>query len=231
MVVKVDIGSARSADNSEDAVLVAIENRGSSAMCASFLARVETVSKQAYDVVASPKTLYVPDLGPGKVVQGSIEFPVARGERPPMLFLQLQDLPTGCGAEVRTLHSDASTPSVIVFDLYDLVGLDPRDLPKSKRPAAMAYGFTFPTCRHCPDPSYSASARKARFQGNVELQVLVTADGATADVQLTQGSGYEDLDQKSVDTVRTWRFKPATGPNGNTISISVPVQISFRLLL
>lgn len=47
-------------------------------------------------------------------------------------------------------------------------------------------------------------------QGEVRLDVHVGSDGAVLDVRLRRSSGSPELDRSAVETVRRWRFKPAT---------------------
>jgi periplasmic protein TonB len=47
-------------------------------------------------------------------------------------------------------------------------------------------------------------------QGEVRLDVLVTADGRVQDVRLRRSSGSNVLDRSAMDAVRHWRFEPAT---------------------
>lgn len=46
--------------------------------------------------------------------------------------------------------------------------------------------------------------------GQVWIDVQVGADGVVRDVRITKSSGSSTLDQAALDTVRRWRFKPAT---------------------
>ncbi len=59
-------------------------------------------------------------------------------------------------------------------------------------------------------PPYPAMARRMGDQGEVRLDVHVDADGAVTEVRLRQSSGSTLLDRTAIDTVRRWRFKPAT---------------------
>lgn len=47
-------------------------------------------------------------------------------------------------------------------------------------------------------------------QGEVRLDVYIGADGTVQDVQLRKSSGSPLLDRSAIDTVRHWRFRPAT---------------------
>lgn len=59
-------------------------------------------------------------------------------------------------------------------------------------------------------PPYPPLARRMGDQGEVRLDVQVAPDGQVAEVKLKKSSGSSLLDQTAIDTVRKWRFKPAT---------------------
>ncbi len=90
-------------------------------------------------------------------------------------------------------------------------------------------GIGYPTCVYCPEPQYSEEARKAKWQGTVVLQVVITPDGRAANITVVKGPGM-GLEEKAVEAVRTWRFKPALGPGGKPVAVLVPVEVTFRLL-
>ena len=89
-------------------------------------------------------------------------------------------------------------------------------------------GVGMPSCIYCPDPPYSDEARKAKYQGVVVVMVIVTADGRAADVKVIKSPGL-GLDEKTVETVKQWRFKPAVGPGGKALTVQVPIEVTFRL--
>jgi TonB family protein len=89
-------------------------------------------------------------------------------------------------------------------------------------------GVGTPTCIYCPDPLYSDEARKAKYQGTVVLNVIITADGRATDIHVAKGPGL-GLEEKAIEMVRTWRFKPALGPNGRPVAVSIPIEVTFRL--
>jgi protein TonB len=38
------------------------------------------------------------------------------------------------------------------------------------------------------------------------------------------------LEEKAVEAVKQWRFKPALGPSGKPVAVVVPIEVTFRLL-
>ena len=89
-------------------------------------------------------------------------------------------------------------------------------------------GVTTPTCAYCPNPEYSQEARKAKLEGNVTVQAVVTADGRAENISVLQGLG-SGLDQKAIDTVKSWRFNPAHNSHGDPVATKVPMHVTFKL--
>lgn len=90
-------------------------------------------------------------------------------------------------------------------------------------------GVGVPTCLYCPDAKYSEDARRAKFQGVVILQVVVTPDGRAAQIEILNSPGL-GLDQEAVAAVNTWRFKPALGSNRKPVATRITIEVQFRLL-
>jgi len=90
-------------------------------------------------------------------------------------------------------------------------------------------GVGFPTCVYCPSPQYSEDARKAKYQGTVVLQVIITADGRATNIEVIKGPGL-GLEDKAVEAARTWRFKAAVGPSGRPVATITLIEVNFRLL-
>ena len=88
-------------------------------------------------------------------------------------------------------------------------------------------GIGFPSCVYCPDPAYTAEAVKAKFQGSVVLQLVVGPDGLTSNIQILRSPGL-GLNEKAIEAVRTWRFKPSLGPHGKPVAVVIPLVLNFR---
>jgi TonB family protein len=88
-------------------------------------------------------------------------------------------------------------------------------------------GVSEPVPIYKPDPAYSEEARKAKYQGTVVLWIVVDAAGAVTDCKVVKPLGL-GLDEKAVETVKTWKFKPAQR-NGTPVPVRVMVEVSFRL--
>lgn len=97
--------------------------------------------------------------------------------------------------------------------------------PSARR--AGVNGVTQPTCIYCPNPNYTNPAREAKFSGTAVLEVVVSAEGRTAQTWIVRGLPF-GLNQASTDAVRNWRFKPAT-LNGKPVTAKVSIEVSFNL--
>ena len=89
-------------------------------------------------------------------------------------------------------------------------------------------GVSAPTVLTRVDPEYSEEARKARFSGAVQLSFVVGIDGHGESIQVVRGLGM-GLDEKAVDALRQWRFKPGTN-KGAPVRVRALIEVMFRLL-
>jgi len=87
---------------------------------------------------------------------------------------------------------------------------------------------TGPVPTYRPDPPYTPQARQHKIQGSVTLRIVVDAQGNVTDVQQVSKPLGDGLDEKAIETVKTWKFKPATR-DGVPVPVRVTVEVSFRL--
>jgi len=88
-------------------------------------------------------------------------------------------------------------------------------------------GISPPRVIHQIDPEFSEEARKKKVSGTVELSIVVTSKGDVSAVRVTTSLG-SGLDEKAIEAVRQWKFKPAT-KDGEHVSAEIAVIISFNL--
>lgn len=88
-------------------------------------------------------------------------------------------------------------------------------------------GIRPPQAIYAPDPQYSEAARVLKYSANVELGVIVGADGNPKDVWVTKQAGL-GLDQKSVETIGKWKFRPGT-KDGLAVPVLINIQTSFHV--
>lgn len=78
------------------------------------------------------------------------------------------------------------------------------------------------------EPEYSEEARKAKYQGEVMLQIVIDAQGVPRDIKVIRPLGM-GLDEKAIEAVQHWRFRPAM-KNGKPVAVQANIDVSFRLL-
>lgn len=87
--------------------------------------------------------------------------------------------------------------------------------------------MTVPQVIYSPEPSFSDEARKSKTQGVVTLILVVGKDGHTYNIRVGQSLGM-GLDEKAIEAVSRWRFRPAT-LNGEPVATQIAVEVDFRL--
>jgi TonB family protein len=76
-------------------------------------------------------------------------------------------------------------------------------------------------------PIYTEDGRRRGIEGDVELEVVVRADGSVGAIRILRGLGA-GLDQRASEAVRQWRFSPARR-FGTPVDVLVEVSVEFRL--
>ncbi len=89
-------------------------------------------------------------------------------------------------------------------------------------------GVTAPVVLFKPEPEYSEDARKAKYQGTVLLYIQVDPSGKAINVKVLKSLGL-GLDEKAMEAVKKWKFKPGT-LNGKAVTVEASVEVNFRLL-
>lgn len=88
-------------------------------------------------------------------------------------------------------------------------------------------GVSAPRLIYKTEPEYSEEARKAKYQGTVELACIVGADGKPRGLRVAHSLGM-GLDEKALEAVRDWKFSPAE-KDGKPVAVAINVLVEFRL--
>ena len=99
-------------------------------------------------------------------------------------------------------------------------------------PPAGSYGIgngvSPPTIVSKVEPEYSELARTARREGEVVLQTVVDENGLPQNIHVIRSLGF-GLDEKAIEAVQKWRFKPAI-KNGKPVALLSTIEVNFPLL-
>jgi periplasmic protein TonB len=84
-----------------------------------------------------------------------------------------------------------------------------------------------PILKERVEPIYPEAARKARMQGVVILEAIITTDGSVRDVKVLK-SINPLLDASAERAVSRWVYRPAT-LSGRAVSVYLTVTVNFQL--
>lgn len=84
-----------------------------------------------------------------------------------------------------------------------------------------------PTVIQKVDPEYTPEAKAAGVRGTVLLAITITTDGVADQITLIKGLSY-GLDEKAVECMRKWRFKPDLR-DGEPVPVKAQIEVNFRL--
>lgn len=88
-------------------------------------------------------------------------------------------------------------------------------------------GVTQPVPIFTPEAEFSDEARRQKYQGVCVISLVVDSQGYPQNLRLVQALGM-GLDQKAIDAVHRYRFKPAR-KDGKPVAARMVVMVNFRL--
>lgn len=80
-----------------------------------------------------------------------------------------------------------------------------------------------------PHPTYPLIARKKGWEGRVLIQAEIDREGNVSEIKVLESSGFNVLDNASLETLKKWKFTPAKIGNkfvDDTINIPVKFLIT-----
>lgn len=117
-------------------------------------------------------------------------------------------------------------------------GLPPTDLSKLQKYSAangsrmkvykVGGGVSAPIALNSVEASYSAEARRMKYQGTCLIAVVVDAQGNPRNPQVIRELGM-GLDKKALEAVRKYKFKPAIKDGKRSVPVIITVEVGFRL--
>ena len=88
--------------------------------------------------------------------------------------------------------------------------------------------ITAPVVLYKVEPEFSEDARKAKLQGTVILYGEVDTNGQLRNIRVVESLGL-GLDEKAIEAVKQWRFRPGTR-NGKPVVSAAAIEVNFHLL-
>jgi periplasmic protein TonB len=79
-----------------------------------------------------------------------------------------------------------------------------------------------------PEAEFSDEARRAKYQGVCLVGLIVDAQGNPQNVHIVRALGM-GLDEKALEAVRRYKFKPAMRDGKTPVPVYVNVEVNFRL--
>ena len=94
-------------------------------------------------------------------------------------------------------------------------------------PYRVGGGVSAPVLIHKVEPEYSEEARKAKYQGTVLLHVEIGPEGIATNIRVQRSLGL-GLDEKAIECVKQWKFKPGE-KDGKPVTVAATIEVNFRL--
>jgi protein TonB len=88
-------------------------------------------------------------------------------------------------------------------------------------------GVSAPQVIHSVQPEFTGEARAANYEGTVAIQLIVDSQGTPQDIRVIRHLGM-GLDQKAIEAVRQYRFRPAMY-QGRPVSVQMVIDVDFHL--
>ena len=98
--------------------------------------------------------------------------------------------------------------------------------PHPTGPVAVAPGVMAGQRINGPMPVYPVEAKKAKIQGTVLIDVVISKDGDVLSPKVT--SGPKELRQSALDAVSQWKYKPFL-LNGEPVEVKTTVRVVYTL--
>lgn len=90
-------------------------------------------------------------------------------------------------------------------------------------------GVSMPEVISEKKPEYTSAAMRAKVQGTVEVEAIVDTDGTVTNARVVRSLDDRfGLDEKAIEAVRLWRFRPAM-KGGRAVPVRVVIELTFTL--
>lgn len=117
----------------------------------------------------------------------------------------------------------ANVVSLVTAPLEDAILIAPKGAIERRQCADLKHAVALKE----PDPAYPRSAVENRITGSTAVAMTVLVDGSVNNIQLVGSAGHS-LDDATLQTLKTWKFKPAMCGN-DPVESDVTVMVNFAL--
>ena len=109
-----------------------------------------------------------------------------------------------------------------------ILSSSPMNAPKIATPqrVRLSQGVTEGNLLNKVTPVYPEIAKRARIQGVVVLQAVISKQGTIENLRVV--SGHPMLTQSALDAVRQWRYRPYL-LNGEPVEVETQITVNFNL--
>jgi bla regulator protein blaR1 len=162
-------------------------------------------------------------LGPGRrLLLASVGLAAVAG---PVLF-GLWKIPPVSAQSPQPSYPQAPTANFAAPALYAAINSSSQSAGEA-RIYHIGGGVSAPVLIFSVAPEYSEEAKRAKYQGVCVVSLIVDAQGNPQRIQVVRHL-EKGLDQKAVQAVRQYRFKPAM-LHGEPVAVEVNIEVNFRL--
>jgi TonB family protein len=103
----------------------------------------------------------------------------------------------------------------------------PEGIPASDHVYHIAGKVQKPVIVTTVKPQFTEQARRNQFSGDVMVYLIVEKDGTPSHIRVVKSLGM-GLDEKTIEAVKQYRFKPATFM-GQPIRVDLYLDVNFRV--
>jgi len=205
-------------------------NAGTRVVCASLTGSLSA----EYGLVARTglgNGVTISELLPGQEEKHHFIFDLKRGADPLEVTVEIltygnqcgDDLPRAAARSVRFPVRGVTSPK------YDPSGASAPVNGGASGGGVYSLGdaVTPPTVLSRVEAKYSDEARKAKYTGRVTLSIVVSVDGKAEQIRVIKSLGM-GLDEKAVEAIQQWRFKPGT-KNGTPVAVQANITFDFSM--
>jgi TonB family protein len=99
--------------------------------------------------------------------------------------------------------------------------------PAQEKVYKVGNGVTPPVLTYSVDAEFTQKAKHAKHQGVSVVQCIVDSHGMPQHVHTVRKLGW-GLDEKAIDAVRQYRFKPGT-LDGKPVAVAITIEVNFHI--